>query len=394
MTLSLAGLNPAAPADLRAWLMETAMPFWAEAGIDRAHGGFIERLNPDRTQSDDDYKRIRVQGRQIYVFAHAHMMDAPVPALEVAREGFSFLVDRGWDRNRGGFYGRLSRAGEPLDPIKDFYDHAFILHGFAWLHRAGGDGDALDWAHRTMGYIDDAMAEPRWRGYREHATGDAADVPTPRRQNPHMHLLEAVMAMFEATGDSAWLDRADRIVALLERHFFDPDTGTLGEYFTTDWKPAPGGKGAIVEPGHHFEWVWLLHRFAALSGDDRALPIAEALHAFALAHGVDGEPGMVPAAFDEVDRTGAILAGSKRLWPQSEAVKAFLARFERTGDPADRDAALGHLAMMFGPYLAANHGVWRDQLSRDGKEISDYIPSSTLYHLYLCIAETLRVLDR
>ena len=65
-----------------------------------------------------------------------------------------------------------------------------------------------------------------------------------------MHLLEAVLALFETTGDKALLASADALVELFRRRFFDSASGSLGEFFTT-WQWAPGPAGTHVEPGHH-----------------------------------------------------------------------------------------------------------------------------------------------
>ena len=109
-------------------------------------------------------------------------------------------------------------------------------------------------------------------------------------------------------------------------------------------------------------------------------------------HGVDTSPAGIPAAFDAVDRSGTIVEDGKRLWPQTEAIKAHLARHELLGDPNAAGRARAHLAMMFDRYIDADSPVWRDRLARDGSGMSDHIPASTLYHLFLCIAETMRVL--
>src|SRR3546814_19321730 len=81
-----------------------------------------------------------------------------------------------------------------------------------------------------------------------------------------MHLFEALLALHEATGDAGWLEKALRIRDLLRDRFTSPRDGGLGEYFTPDWRPDPGDAGRVREPGHHFEWVWLLHRHGSLSG--------------------------------------------------------------------------------------------------------------------------------
>ena len=53
------------------------------------------------------------------------------------------------------------------------------------------------------------------------------------------------------------------------RNSSTPTTGALREFFAADWSPAPGIDGRIAEPGHHYEWAFLLARWAALTGRER-----------------------------------------------------------------------------------------------------------------------------
>ena len=379
--------------DLASWLLGTVVPFWAEAGVDPRNGGFVEELTQDRTPQPDADRRLRVQARQIYVFSHAHLLGAPGQALDVARDGFTFLTEHGWDPD-GGWHHLLTGSGQPIDRRKDTYDHAFVLFAMAWLYKASGDRSALDWAERTIGFLDHCLADPSRGGYWEELATDGTTDRMPRRQNPHMHFLEACLALFEATGDDAWRHRAEAVIELFHAHFFDADTGTLGEFFTADWRPADGPDGALREPGHHFEWVWLLLHYRRLTGDDSVVEPADRLYRTALEFGIDAPPDGIPAALDAVDRSGAMVEPGKRLWPQTEAIKAHLARHELLADPEAEGRARDHLAMMFDHYLEADGPVWQDRLARDGRILSDTIPASTLYHLFLCIAETMRVLGR
>ena len=61
--------------------------------------------------------------------------------------------------------------------------------------------------------------------------------------------------------------RAEMILSLLERRFIASE-GALREYFDDDWRPANGSSaGKSVGPGHHYEWAWLLHEYARLTGE-------------------------------------------------------------------------------------------------------------------------------
>ncbi|MGB0570817.1 MAG: AGE family epimerase/isomerase [Alphaproteobacteria bacterium] len=389
-------------AHIHEWLTRQALPLWSHAGYDDMAGGFVECLTLDGKPLFDRDKRMRVQARQIYVYSHAHRLGWTPPAggpsaLDVARGGYEFLTRHYWRVGSGGFVFSTTRDGTPADTRIEAYEQAFALYAFAWYHRASGDPDALTWAERTLAFLDENLADPAHGGYFENPAHDL-----PRRQNPHMHLLEALLALHGATADTAYLDRARVIIDLFRTRFLDPGTGTLGEFFAADWATAPGTAGQTVEPGHHFEWVWLLRRYAEASGADMRVE-ADALYAFAMAHGSDHVPGPAQGlAFDSVLRSGedvrlghgTSLDDNKRLWVQTEAIKAQLARLE---DGHDTNAA-GHLELLldrlFGLYLAVGRGNWQDHLDTNGRGFAETVPASSFYHLFLCLTEVLRVRDQ
>ena len=59
---------------VRHWMFEQALPFWAEHGVDRMYGGYVEQLTLDGSDAAVDFKRVRVVARQIYVFSHAALL--------------------------------------------------------------------------------------------------------------------------------------------------------------------------------------------------------------------------------------------------------------------------------------------------------------------------------
>ena len=44
------------------------------------------------------------------------------------------------------------------------------------------------------------------------------------------------------------------------------DVEEIGACFDADWRPLAGLTGRLVEPGHQFEWAWLLERWSRLRG--------------------------------------------------------------------------------------------------------------------------------
>jgi len=260
-----------------------------------------------------------------------------------------------------------------------------VLFACAWTARATGESEPLARAEQVMAEIESRMAVPP-AGFAEDSIGTL-----PRRQNPHMHLLEACHALAEVSGAGRWLERADRLVDLLLHRLLDPATGTLGEFFTADWQPAPGPAGQLREPGHHFEWVWLLHHHARLTGRTDVVPVAERLHRFAVAHGTVRSPRGLPLVLDGVDALGHPVAPTRLLWPQTEAIKAEAARIEFLGDAAAAARLDGHLSALFGHWLDPATGLWINQLDAQNRPIRAALPVRVLYHVMLALAEVTRV---
>jgi mannose-6-phosphate isomerase len=204
-----------------------------------------------------------------------------------------------------------------------------------------------------------------------------------------MHLLEAWLALGAATGEGQWLDRADAIVELFHRRFYDQLTQTLGEYFGPDWSVAPGRPGQIIEPGHHYEWAWLLDRYAQANSaaDGATAGISDQLYAFATTYGVDAD-GLV---FDSVLRDGTLHDGNKRLWVQTEAIKAAASRYERIGDMTAAARVDALLELLFNHYLDGVRGDYVEHLNRQGTSFKSFAPASSLYHVFLALTEVLRV---
>lgn len=335
-----------------------------------------------------------MQARQIFVFAEAAATGLYAPGLVCAQEAFGFLESHAWDRGAGGWFHRLSYGGTPLERTKDCYDHAFVLLALAALTRAGGSSRAYQRAVETADFLDAALGQTQagaFDGYAEQQVAAGAPLPLPRRQNPHMHLLEAFLALHEASGEGQWLVHARKVLALFERHFFKD--GQLVEFFDGDWREVPQDGRSVREPGHFFEWVWLLQRYATLSGDAAAADAMRPLYDWAWQNGVDRESAAPDVVFEEVDPAGRILAGgSKRLWPQCEAVKAALAMHARFGEDQYLDHARRLLGGLFTTFASLARPDWREQVDRDGNVIRAGMPSSSLYHLYMAAAEAVRVL--
>ena len=364
---------------VRSWLFEDAFPFWAKNGIDRVHGGFVERLNLLAEAEDPGFKRTRVTGRQIYVFSQAHLLGFQSGA-DCAKHGYDFLVSKAWMGNEKGWARSVKSDGTLLDPTADLYDNAFALYALGWYYRISGDKGALEFAFGTLEFLERKM--------RHQSGGFWHEFPSKglRQQNPHMHLLEAALACFEASRHDRFAELALDLIALFRTKIFDWKTGTLPEYFEDDWQKAVGPDGRITEPGHQFEWVWILqnaNRLLNVEIDD----IAKALSTSANRHGVCQRTG---ATFNQIRDDGQLLDGGSRSWPNTERIKAAIAEAELWGGdpyPVIEEA----MNVLLSRHLNVQpRGTWTDAFDSNWKQNVSFIPASTLYHVVLAFAEILR----
>ena len=346
------------------WLRTAALPLWATVGTDAASGGFRDALTW-AGQIADTRRRTRVQARQTFVFASAAAEGLAGPWLSTARAGFD-AFRRDAIRPDGLFASVLDLTGAPTDPTARLYEHAFILLAMAGLHRAdpaqGAEAEAIQLLDRMQ------VFRRRAGGFRE-AGADAFQA------NASMHLLEAALAWEQTGSDRAWSVLADDLAELALTRFIDPATGALSEFFDAGWRRLSGEAGRI-EPGHQFEWAWLLTRWGAARGDPRGEAAARRLfgvgrEAFDPVRGV-----VVNALWDDF----TVRDAGARLWPQTEHIKAALILGETD---AALQAANGLTAYLDTPA----RGVWRERMRADGGFIDEPSPATSLYHLFLAVRE-------
>lgn len=366
-------------AGLEKWAIERALPLWADTGWDTQHGGFFERLSKDGAPDREVARRTLVQARQIYCYAKASQFGWHPDAEELALKGLDYLLAKARSPDgEPGYVHTLSPDGTAADASRDTYDHAFVLLALANVHQIKPDAQIRSEIDQTLIFLDQRLRSPHG-GFNE-----ALPASLPRRQNPHMHMLESMIALFDATGEAVFQNRAGDMFALFVGNFYDQRTQTLGEYFEDDWSKIPP---AVVEPGHLAEWTWLLKGFERITGCPTAR-FRTALLASALRY-------RDPAGLlvDEGNDQGQITCATRRCWPQTEIAKAWIAQAE-DGDESAKPEARAALVRLRKHYL--DHpvqGGWYDKFDADGRSLVDFIPASTFYHVLCAIAEARQVLS-
>lgn len=372
---------------LRRWLDEDALPMWWDVGAAKPDGGFFERIGQNAKPMTGDNRRSRVQPRQAYCYAAAGQKGWNGDWKKAVNHGLTWF-DSVY-RLENGLYGNLADAsGNLIDATFDFYNQAFALFATAQTAMVFPErrDEMLAKAHSILAILQRDYAHPVI-GFEE------ANPPRePLCSNPHMHFFEAMLAWEKVDPQGPWHGLTDDIAHLAMSKFIDAQSGGLREFFDHDWNPMPGDKGRIMEPGHQFEWAWLLTRWGDLRKNEDAITKAKRLFEIGEKYGICPQRKVaIMSLYDDFSVHDALA----RLWPQTEWLKAAVRLASVTHGEA-RYAYLGSAVRAIGalqPFLDTPvPGLWFDKWPADAPMIDEPAPASTFYHIVCAIYEAEDVL--
>nr|WP_175164068.1 AGE family epimerase/isomerase [Paraburkholderia fynbosensis] len=357
-------MNPAAATTialataLRDHFTSVVLPMWRGPGFNTALKLPYESLSAeDHAPLPAERYRAMACARQLFVFSQAGDAEHAQVLFDSLRHTFQDTVHGGW------FYS-VDPHGAPLDTTKDLYTHAFVVFACAEYGRRSGNRDALALVHNTSALIQSQFAADGDL-FNAALSADFDSVTGTPIQNPLMHLTEAWLAACEATRDNVFGAALRRLAGAVAHHFVHKPTGCIAEL-------PIGASGNRLEPGHQFEWFWLVRQAGAQfagTGLDEALTRA---FAFAQQHGVDPATGGVCASLDE---TGVINDATQRIWAQTEYLRALACH----DDPAAL-AALPRQIELFEQRFLHPRG-WFECKTPAGDVARADMPSTTPYHL-------------
>jgi mannose/cellobiose epimerase-like protein (N-acyl-D-glucosamine 2-epimerase family) len=376
------------------WFLDDALPLWDRVGVDRRGGGYFETIgfhNADASfVATGAVRRGRVVARQIFVFDLGRRLGWRSELGSPVDHGRDFLFAR---LHRGGGQFHTAVEASSLQPhgTFDLYEHAFYLFALAQLQATASSHPIEETALQCLQYLRET--------YGKSGGGfDESRPPTePLKSNPHMHLLEAALAWIDATQDAAqrpWIDLARELVGLCLTQFVDQSTGAIREFFGYDWSPMRGDAGRTVEPGHQFEWAWLLTKWAALPLDTseqrmRCGAVARRLREIGERWGVDpGRCVVINEMWDDMTPKDT----AAKLWPQTERLKAWCAVLDAAESAADKAEAY-RMVIAAGEgmarYLRSDvPGLWHEAYLPEGTFTPGPSKASSLYHV-ACAIEVL-----
>lgn len=350
-------------------------------------GGYAY-LDAEGSPLPEEGAQLWLNARMLHCFSIASMLGRP-GAAQVAEHGMEHLYGgAGQDAEHGGWFAVVGGA-TPSDN-KELYGQAHVLLAASSATLAGMDkgrallADALDVIDRHY-----------WREHEQRAVEaydrSFAQLDEYRGQNANMHLTEAYIAAYEATGDRELLDRAYGIAGHIAGRAAASGEGSwrLPEHFDASWHvlwdfnredPRHPFRPFGSQPGHWLEWAKLLMQLSGHGFDDPwVLAAARNLFdgAFSDAWGEGG--GFVYT----VDWDGKPVVPERFFWEPAEGMGAAHLLWQHTREERYAEAYETMWNYVVKHFVDHRHGSWFPELDEQQRPVTHtWAGKPDLYHAF------------
>ena len=136
------------------------LPFWMQRGPDRENGGFYGAIGNDLHINNEIERSAVLCSRILWTFSTAASLYGDEAYLATARRAFDELSGRFWDDKHGGIYWSLDRHGQPINDRKHTYAQAFSIYGLSAYYHATGEPRSLALAKLLFALVETHTFDP------------------------------------------------------------------------------------------------------------------------------------------------------------------------------------------------------------------------------------------
>lgn len=380
--------------------IQSILGFYHPVCIDTERGGYINQMLDDGTVYDRDTKHLVGTCRFIFNYSVASRLFEDTEYREAAAHGLRFLQK--YHRQADGGYAWVLNGVKVDDGTRHCYGHAFVL-----LAAAVAAGAEVEGARELVVKVYQLLEERFWESSAqlyvdEIGAGDWSDIKPYRGQNANMHMCEAMLAAWETTSDSRFLDRAYTLAERVCVDLADCSEGLIWEHYWTNWShdwnynredPKNLFRPYGYLPGHFVEWTKLLLILERHRPEDWMLARACRLFDIAMERAWDHERGGMHYSFSP---EGEIMDTDRYYWVLAEIIASSAVLALRTGNERYWDWYERAWAYADAHFVDHQHGAWYRVLDLTGKRHDNRKspPSKTDYHPLSACYEVLLSLRR
>lgn len=361
--------------ELKLKLRSGILPYWYDTAQDTNQGGYLlADAVTGRGQARE--KQLVTQARMIWGFSHAHRKGYSTPErdyLKAAAQGYGFLQEHLRDKEHGGYFWTTDLSGRVRSDRKILYGQAFVIYALVEFHRASGDPEPLRQARELYDTLQKRAHDDQHDGWYEHferdwrpilqpGPGTEVEVAGYKSANTHLHMMEALAELAEATGDDAVMKSLAEALSINQKYFYPKRPGNSCFHRKPDWRPVTDPKSAGLSYGHNVEFAWLMIRAEAVLGRKPSWAHFEAHIRHALKYGCDHERGgLYNRGADDRPATDT----DKVWWVQAEMLAALTVAAQHRPEK-EYIEPLEKLLDFVVRYQADRDGIWVDTMTAEG----------------------------
>ncbi|WP_188241344.1 AGE family epimerase/isomerase [Stenotrophomonas maltophilia] len=375
------------PAFLRAHIADT-MAFYHPRCID-PNGGFFHYFRDDGSVYDANHRHLVSSTRFVFNYAMAYREFGNAEYREAVEHGVRYLREVHRNPATGGYAWTL-RDGKVEDDMNHCYGVAFVLLAYSCALKAGLE-QARAWMDETWQLLEARFWEPQHGLYKDEADGQW-NFTGYRGQNANMHMCEAMLAAFEASGEQRYVERALQLANNMTRRQAAKAGGLVWEHYDSNWEidwdynlddPKHLFRPWGFQPGHQTEWAKLLLILDRHVQVDWLVPTAQHLFDVAVARSWDEARGglyygFAPESRRQPGMDGAPIGGDsfvcdddKYFWVQAETLATAALMAKRTGDDRYWQWYERIWAYSWEHFVDHRYGAWFRILDADNRKYSD-----------------------
>lgn len=363
--------------EFKTQLVQKILPYWYETTVDKQYGGYRLSDDAQKPAAPATEKQLVTQARMVWGFSLAHrkgLSDGKCNYLQAAEQGYKFLLEHFLDTEYGGYFWTTDLKGKPLNQRKLVYGESFVMYAFVEYYRASGDRAALNHALELYRVLQRRSHDAKYEGWVEHFERDWTPMLKPgpeaivevggcKSANTHLHLMEALTELYEATHEAQVRQSLEEAVKLNATYFYPKDAGKSCFHRHLDWRPVTEASSAGLSYGHNVEFAWLLVRAETVLGRQAAWAHFEAHLDHAIKYGYDqARGGLYSRGFDNQPATDT----DKVWWVQAEMLAALTDGLKQRDNPVYAQALEKLLEFIVKYQAVPADGIWLDTVKADG----------------------------
>lgn len=283
--------------------------------------------------------------------------------LAYARETAQKERSFAWDAINGGFYTSLSRDWSTvINSDKKSLGNTFLARGFMYLYDATGESEYLDWAKETIDILLSRALDDAGGVFNRY---DQSWNPTTGKKSLQVQadLLHVLVDLYDRTGDQTYQDHANQLAEFIVLTYPDDVYGGNFAVFDQDFNEITNdNKDTEISQG---AFGWGMMRWYDSSGDTDVLTRVADTDDFTWENLHDSVHG---GLMTRVSRDGSIIRNENK-YPNVEmwGILGMLLYYRVTADATTRERIVDVLQHLRETMWDETYGGWFRSTFRDGE---------------------------